>query len=197
MANLPIAVLGIDLGKTGASKVGAIFHVCCQVQQWVNRAENPRDGLGGEEACIAAAHGDDVVTKGRRFQARRGGLMLFDGAGKTLVATQSLIVLGMIEAFFEGGARWARRTYCTADGKRCLLGAIEHIRGETGLADNRAAEYLAGAINLRQLSKGLPPLGDKATVTAIGSMMHLAQLRRGRRGPERSQKTCPERHRRS
>jgi hypothetical protein len=94
--------------------------------------------------------------------------MPFDGAGKTLVATQSMIVLGMIEAFFEGGARWARRTYCTTDGKRCLLGAIEHVRGETGLVDNRAAEYLAGAINLRQLSKGLPPLGDTATVSIIG-----------------------------
>ena len=94
--------------------------------------------------------------------------MPFDGAGKTLVATQSLIVLGMIEAFFERGARWARRTYCTADGKRCLLGALEHVCGETGLVDNRATEYLAGAINLRQLSKGLPPLGDTATVTVIG-----------------------------
>ena len=94
--------------------------------------------------------------------------MPFDGAGKTLVATQSMIVLEMIEAFFEGGARWARRTYRTADGKRCLLGAIEHVRGETGLVDNRATEYLAGAINLRQLSKGLPPLGDTATVSIIG-----------------------------
>jgi hypothetical protein len=94
--------------------------------------------------------------------------MPFDGASRSLVATQSLIVLGMIEAFFEDGARWARRTYCTADGKRCLLGAIEHVRGETGLVDNRATEYLAGAINLRQLSKGLPPLGDTATVTVTG-----------------------------
>ena len=94
--------------------------------------------------------------------------MPFDGAGKTLIATQSMIVLGMIEAFFEGGARWARRTYCTTDGKRCLLGAIEHVRGETGLVDNRAAEYLAGAINLRQLSKGLPPLGDTPAMTVIG-----------------------------
>jgi hypothetical protein len=94
--------------------------------------------------------------------------MPFDGAGKILLATQSMIVLEMIESFFEGGARWARRTYCTADGKRCLLGAIEHVRDETGLVDNRAAEYLAGAINLRQLSKGLPPLGDTETVAIIG-----------------------------
>jgi hypothetical protein len=94
--------------------------------------------------------------------------MPFDGTGKTSVTTQSMVVLGMIESFFEGGARWARRTYCTSDGKRCLLGAIEHVSRETGLVDNRAAEYLARAINLWQLSKGLPPLGDTATVTVIG-----------------------------
>jgi hypothetical protein len=94
--------------------------------------------------------------------------MPFDGASKTVVATQSMIVLAMIESFFEGGARWARRSYRTVDGKRCLLGAIEHVRRETGLIDNRAAEYLAGAINLRQLSKGLPLLGDTATATVIG-----------------------------
>ena len=29
-------------------------------------------------------------------------------------------------------------------------------------------QYLARAINLRQLSNGLPPLGDSATVTVIG-----------------------------
>src|SRR5690242_15148509 len=51
----------------------------------------------------------------RRSHSRREGegRMPFDGAGKT---PQSMIVLEMIEFFFEGGARWARRTYCTADG---------------------------------------------------------------------------------
>ena len=88
--------------------------------------------------------------------------MPFDGTSKASVAAQSMIVLGMMEPFFDGGARWARRTYCAADGKRCLLGAIDHARCETGLTDDRAAEYLAGAINLRQLSKGLPLLGDTA-----------------------------------
>jgi hypothetical protein len=94
--------------------------------------------------------------------------MPLDGTVKSSVATQSMVVLGMVEAFFEGGARWTRRTYCTEDGKRCLLGAIEHVRSETGLIDDRAAEYIAGAINLRQLSKGLPLLGDNATLTVIG-----------------------------
>jgi hypothetical protein len=94
--------------------------------------------------------------------------MPFDGTSKASVAAQSVIVLGMIEPFFDGGTRWGRRTYCASDGKRCLLGAIDHARCETGLTDDRAPEYLAGAINLRQLSKGLPPLGDTPAMTVIG-----------------------------
>jgi hypothetical protein len=94
--------------------------------------------------------------------------MPFDGTSKASIAAQSMVVLGMLESFFEGGARWARRTYCAPDGKRCLLGAVDHARCETGLTDNRATEYLAGAINLRQLSRGLPPLGDTPSVTVIG-----------------------------
>ena len=66
------------------------------------------------------------------------------------------------------GARWARRTYCTDDGKRCLLGALQYVRCETGHRDDRVVQYLARAINLRQLAKGLPPLGDTNMVTIIG-----------------------------
>ena len=94
--------------------------------------------------------------------------MPFDGASKASVAAQSMTILGMLEPFFDGGARWTRRTYCAPDGKRCLLGAIDHARSETGLTDDRATEYLAGAINLWQLSKGLPPVGDTPSVTVIG-----------------------------
>ena len=97
--------------------------------------------------------------------------MPFDGTSKPSVepsASQSTVVLNMIEIFFDGGARWARRTYCTDDGKRCLLGALEYVRCETGHRDDRAVQYLARAINLRQLAKRLPPLGDTNTVTIIG-----------------------------
>jgi len=91
--------------------------------------------------------------------------MPFDGTSKSSVAAQSMIVLDRVECFRDGGGRWARRTYRTGDGKCCLLGAIEHVRG---LSDDRAAEYLARAINLRQLARGLPLLGDTDTVTVIG-----------------------------
>jgi hypothetical protein len=74
----------------------------------------------------------------------------------------------MMEFFFDGGARWGRRTYCTNDGKRCLLGALEYVRCEAGYSDDRALQYLVRAINLRQLAKGLPLLGNTDTMTIIG-----------------------------
>ena len=94
--------------------------------------------------------------------------MPFDGTSKTPVAAQSMIVLGMLEPFFSGGTRWARRTYSAPDGKCCLLGAVDHARHETGLTEDRATEYLAAAIKLRQLSNGLPPLSDTPAMTVIG-----------------------------
>jgi hypothetical protein len=97
--------------------------------------------------------------------------MPFDGPSKPSVrpgASQATIVLNMMEFFFDGGVRSARRTYCTDDGKRCLLGALEYVRCETGYRDNRTVQYLARAINLRQLAKGLPLLGNIDKVTIIG-----------------------------
>jgi hypothetical protein len=94
--------------------------------------------------------------------------MPFDGTSKSSVAAQSMIVLDRVECFLDGGGRWARRTYRTGDGKCCLLGAIEHVRCETGLSDDRAAEYLAHAINLRQMRKGLPALGDSDCMAVMG-----------------------------
>ena len=97
--------------------------------------------------------------------------MPFDGTSKPSVrsgASPATIVLNMMEFFFDGGARWARRTYCTDDGKRCLLGALEYVRCETGHREDRAVQYLARAINLRQLAKGLPLLGNTNVVTIIG-----------------------------
>jgi len=95
--------------------------------------------------------------------------MPFDGTRKPSDdASQATVVLNMMESFFDGGARWGRRTYCTEDGKRCLLGALEFARCETGHRDDPALQYLARAINLRQLTKGLPLLGETEPMTVIG-----------------------------
>ena len=69
------------------------------------------------------------------------------------MAAQSAIVLDMIEFFFDGGRKWARRTLETSDGKRCLLGSIQYVQREIGYSDDHAVEYLARAINIRQMRK--------------------------------------------
>ena len=100
--------------------------------------------------------------------------MPFDGEVRPHVlsggptAAQSAVVLDRVELLLDGGAKWARRALETVDGKRCLLGAIQHVRHELGTKDDRAAEYLARAIQEWQLRKGLPPLGDGGDCSIIG-----------------------------
>ncbi len=102
--------------------------------------------------------------------------MPFDGGTKPIAsrlsadrtARHSALVLDMMEFFFDGGARWVRRAYETADGKCCLLGAIQFVRREIGYSDDRAAEYLARAINLWQLRRRLPSLGGSDHNSIMG-----------------------------
>jgi hypothetical protein len=98
-----------------------------------------------------------------------GGIRRFAGVSSAdQTARQSALVLAMMESFFDGGARWTRRAYETADGRRCLLGAIRLVRGEIGSSEDRAADYLARAINLWQLRRRLPALGETDHNSIIG-----------------------------
>jgi len=102
--------------------------------------------------------------------------MPFDGSDMVRVrllsphqtAAQSAIVLDMMEFFFDGGRKWCRKTLETSDGKQCLLGSVEYVQRLIGYRDDDAVGYLARAINLRQIRKSLPPLGDSDGVTVIG-----------------------------
>ena len=57
--------------------------------------------------------------------------MPFDGEARPCVlsggqtAARSAVVLDKVEFLLDGGAKWARRTLETIDGRRCLLGAIQ------------------------------------------------------------------------
>jgi hypothetical protein len=117
--------------------------------------------------------------------------MPFDGTSKASAAAQSMIVLALLESVFEGGARWARRTFSAPDGKCCLLGAIDHVRCETGVPDDCAAEYLAGAINKRQSSKGLPPLGEDDARVVITGINRVQEDMGGWRVVRAMRRRCP------
>jgi hypothetical protein len=116
------------------------------------------------------AFGLDRKTEVKSWRA----MMPFDGEVRPYVvsggqaAAQSAVVLDRVEFFFDGGAKWARRALETIDGKRCLLGAIQHVRHELGNGDDRAAEYLAHAIDQWQRLKGLPPLGEGRDCSIMG-----------------------------
>ena len=65
-------------------------------------------------------------------------------------AAQSALVLDVVEVSFRDGARWARGAYCTTDGRRCLLEAVQFARRQIGAQFDRAPDYLARAIRLRR-----------------------------------------------
>ena len=98
--------------------------------------------------------------------------MPFDGTtpAKPLLAqisaAQSALVLGVVEVSFRDGARWARGTYCTPDGRRCLLEAVQFARRQISAQVDRAPDYLARAIRLRR-GYGDLYLGTEGTVLAF------------------------------
>jgi hypothetical protein len=65
-------------------------------------------------------------------------------------AAQSALVLDVVEVSFRDGATWARDAYCTFDGRRCLLEAVQLVRRQIGVQFDRAPDYLARAIRLRR-----------------------------------------------
>jgi hypothetical protein len=62
---------------------------------------------------------------------------------------------------------WARGTYCTPDGRRCLLEAVQFARRQLGVQFDRAPDYLARAIRLRREYYGDFHVGTEGTVLAF------------------------------
>ena len=84
-----------------------------------------------------------------------------------LAAAQSALVLDVVEVSFRDGAKWARGTYCTLDGRRCLLEAVQFARRQLGVQFDRAPDYLARAIRLRREYYGDFHVGTEGTVLAF------------------------------
>jgi hypothetical protein len=98
-----------------------------------------------------------------------------------LAAAQSALVLDVVEVSFRDGAMWTRGTYCTFDGRRCLLEAVQLARRQIGVQLDRAPDYLARAIRLRRGYGGDRYLGSESTVLAFNdarrrSWRHIAAV---------------------
>ena len=59
----------------------------------------------------------------------------------------SAAMIARVQKYFgPDGRKWVQRVGSTADGRRCLLGALGRIRGEIRSGDDRVPEYLHRAI---------------------------------------------------
>jgi hypothetical protein len=65
------------------------------------------------------------------------------------IATQSALVLDMVESYFCGGVQWAQGIGSETGTHLCLLGAVNFVRRELGNCEDRAAEYLERAVDLK------------------------------------------------
>lgn len=65
------------------------------------------------------------------------------------IATQSVLVLDMVELYFRGGAQWAQGIGSETGTHLCLLGAVNFVRRKLGSCEDQAAEYLERAIDLK------------------------------------------------
>jgi hypothetical protein len=65
------------------------------------------------------------------------------------IAAQSVLVLDMVEFYFSGGAQWAQGIGSETGTHLCLLGAVNFVRRELSNCDDRAAEYLERAVDLK------------------------------------------------
>jgi hypothetical protein len=65
------------------------------------------------------------------------------------IAAQSALVLDMVESYLRAGAQWAQGIGSETGKRLCLLGAVTLVRRELGNHEDRAAEYLERAIDLK------------------------------------------------
>jgi hypothetical protein len=91
---------------------------------------------------------DRKLTAERQRAARlreKTVLPAIKSARRVAQARESIIVLDLLCDLLHGGHYWVQNTYHDDDGRHCLVGGLESIRGRRGRGD-RAAEYLSQAI---------------------------------------------------
>jgi hypothetical protein len=64
-------------------------------------------------------------------------------------------VLDLMLAFFNNGKRWTRRSFIGSKGRRCLIGALAHIRDQHAIQGDGAEHYLREITGTRRLPDNL------------------------------------------
>jgi hypothetical protein len=66
---------------------------------------------------------------------------------RAMKARESIVVLDLLERFFDYGESWCQNTFHDGRGNRCIVGALRHIRSIRGAGDH-AGVYLSRAISI-------------------------------------------------
>jgi hypothetical protein len=64
-------------------------------------------------------------------------------------------VLDLMLAFFNNGKRWTRRSFIGSKGRRCVIGALAHIRDQHAIQGDGAEHYLREITGTRRLPDNL------------------------------------------
>ena len=59
---------------------------------------------------------------------------------------EAVQMLDLLLEFFGDGARWTRGHYHDGHGRRCLVAALEYLRGKHRIASQAAARFLEEAV---------------------------------------------------
>jgi hypothetical protein len=72
--------------------------------------------------------------------------MPFDG---TPAAADAATLLAGLEALLDGGKCWTRGDFADGQGRFCLRGGLDHLRGNCGAGDGQAEMFLLAAVKER------------------------------------------------
>lgn len=75
-------------------------------------------------------------------------------------ALKSVRMLDLLIEFFDDGAKWTRGDFRNAEGSRCLVGAMQHLRAVHGLSGDPTRYYLLAAMPFHWRYAGLMGYND-------------------------------------
>ncbi len=98
---------------------------------------------------------------------------------------EAVQMLELLLEFFDDGARWTRGRYHDGHGRRCLVAALQYLRGEHGIPSRAAARFLEeaapGQFGLVYLNNSYcQTFGELRSVIVMARAIALGQTERNR-----------------
>jgi hypothetical protein len=99
--------------------------------------------------------------------------MPFDGVDP-LFSTVALI--DAVSDFFADEQRWTQGVFHDGEGRRCLAGAMRHVRRTSGISGDRMRAFIYAAQRRRGIAPGIMGFNDtSAGIQDIRALLHDAR----------------------